>query len=159
VAKSETDRAAVRRPAASEPIIVETKLARPLVRVEHVTRGDLLGRLGEGAARKLTLLTAPPGFGKTTLLAEWAAVEDDRAVAWVSLDDDDNDPARFFASVVAALRTVEPGIGARALAAYATPGVGLVDVVLPLFLNEVAGLDTAPARSRRLPPDYEHGYP
>jgi LuxR family maltose regulon positive regulatory protein len=143
VAKSETDRAAVRRAAASEPIIVETKLARPLVRVEHVTRGDLLGRLGQDAARKLTLLTAPPGFGKTTLLAEWAAVEESRAVAWVSLDDNDNDPARFFASVVAALRTVEPGIGARALAAYATPGVGLVDVVLPIFLNEVVGLDKA----------------
>jgi ATP/maltotriose-dependent transcriptional regulator MalT len=143
VAETETDRAAGRRPAATEPIIVETKIARPPVRVEHVSRGDLLEVLGQGVARKLTLLTAPPGFGKTTLLAEWASVAEGRAVAWVSLDDDDNDPARFFAYVVAALRTVEPEIGARALAAQETPGVGLVDVVLPLFLNDVAGLERA----------------
>jgi ATP/maltotriose-dependent transcriptional regulator MalT len=140
VAKTETDQGAVPRPAAPDVIIVQTKLACPPVRVEHVTRGDLLERLGPDPARKLTLLTAPPGFGKTTLLAEWAS-EGDRPVAWLSLDDDDNDPARFFACVVAALRTVEPGIGARALAAHATPGAGLVDVVLPLFLNEVAGLE------------------
>jgi LuxR family transcriptional regulator, maltose regulon positive regulatory protein len=143
VGETETDRAAGRRPAATEPIIVETKIARPPVRVEHVSRGDLLEVLSQGVARKLTLLTAPPGFGKTSLLAEWASVEEGRAVAWVSLDDDDNDPARFFAYVVAALRTVEPEIAARALAAQETPGVGLVDVVLPLFLNEVADLERA----------------
>jgi LuxR family transcriptional regulator, maltose regulon positive regulatory protein len=143
VAKTETDRIAVRRSGVSEPIIVETKVARPPVRPEHVSRADLLEFLAQGVTRKLTLLTAPPGFGKTTLLAEWASVEEGRAVAWVSLDDDDNDPARFFSYVVAALGTVESEIGARALAAHATPGTGLVDVVLPLFLNDVAGLDKA----------------
>jgi len=94
----------------------------------------------EGVARKLTLLTAPPGFGKTTLLAEWAAAEEGRVVAWLWLDDDDNDPARFFAYVVEALRTVEPDLGAHALAALGTPGAGLIDVVLPLFLNDLAAL-------------------
>jgi ATP/maltotriose-dependent transcriptional regulator MalT len=141
VAKTETDRSAVRRPPAPEPVIVETKLTRPPLRAEHVARGDLLQRLGQGAARKLTLLAAPPGFGKSTLLAEWASLDESREVAWLSLDDNDNDPARFFAHVVAALRTVEPDVGARALAAHSTPGTGLVDVVLPLFLNEVAGLE------------------
>jgi LuxR family maltose regulon positive regulatory protein len=141
VAKTETDQGAVRRPGASEPVIVETKITCPPIRIEHVSRGDLLERLRLGAKRKLTLLTAPPGFGKTTLLAEWASAEEGHAAAWLSLDDNDNDPARFFASVVAALRTVEPGIGGRALAAHATPGVGLVDVVLPLFLNEVTVLE------------------
>jgi LuxR family maltose regulon positive regulatory protein len=140
---TETEQGAVPRSASSELIIVETKLARPPVRVEHVTRGNLLVRLDEGGTRKLTLLTAPPGFGKTTLLTEWASADEGHAVAWLSLDDDDNDPARFFAYVVAALRTVEPEIGARALAAHATPGTGLVDVVLPLFLNELAALDKA----------------
>jgi LuxR family transcriptional regulator, maltose regulon positive regulatory protein len=65
---TETEQGAVPRSASSELIIVETKLARPPVRVEHVTRGNLLVRLDEGGTRKLTLLTAPPGFGKTTLL-------------------------------------------------------------------------------------------
>jgi LuxR family transcriptional regulator, maltose regulon positive regulatory protein len=143
VATTQTDPDSVRRPGPSVPVIVETKLARPPVRATHVTRGELLAFLAQGVAGKLTLLTAPPGFGKTTLLAEWASVEEGRATAWVSLDDDDNDPARFFAYVVAAVRTVEPEFGARTLAAHATPGVGLVDVVLPLFLNEVAGLDKA----------------
>jgi LuxR family maltose regulon positive regulatory protein len=121
-------------------VILETKLTRPPVRAEHVPRSELLQLLRDGAARKLTLVAAPPGFGKTTLVAEWAAAERDRAVAWLSLDDDDNDPGRFFTYVIAALRTVEPDIGARALAAsHGAPGAGLVDVVLPLFLNDVAG--------------------
>lgn len=136
-----TDRAAVGRPGAPDPVILETKLARPPVRPEHVARAELLGQLREGAARRLALLTTPPGFGKTTLLAEWAAAEEERAVAWLSLDEDDNDPARFFAYVIAALRTVEPEVGGRALAAHGMPGAGLVDVVLPLFLNEVAALE------------------
>jgi LuxR family maltose regulon positive regulatory protein len=82
------------------------------------------------------VVAAPPGFGKTTLLAASLA-EADR-VAWLSLDEDDNDPARFFLYAVAALRTVEPELGARALAAHSTPGAGLVDVVLPILLNELA---------------------
>ncbi len=81
-------------------------------------------------------MAAPPGFGKTTLLAAWLA-EADR-VAWLSLDEDDNDPARFFVYAVAALRTVEPELGAQALAAHSTPGAGLVDVVLPILLNDLA---------------------
>jgi ATP/maltotriose-dependent transcriptional regulator MalT len=141
VARTEAEQGAVRPPAASEPTIVKTKLARPPARVEHVARGGLLNLLDRGATCKLTLLTAPPGFGKTTLLAEWATADEGRAVAWLSLDDDDNDPARFVAYMVAALRTVEPELGARALAAQATPGAGLVDVVLPLLVNDAAGLE------------------
>ncbi|MDH4103886.1 MAG: LuxR C-terminal-related transcriptional regulator [Thermoleophilia bacterium] len=136
------DKDAVGRSGASGPVILETKLARPSVRAEHVARRELLERLREGAGRKLTLLTAPPGFGKTTLLAEWAAAEDERAVAWLSLDEDDNDHARFFSYVIEALRTVEPAIGGRALAAHAAPGAELIDVVLPLLLNDLAALET-----------------
>jgi ATP/maltotriose-dependent transcriptional regulator MalT len=131
----------VDRSAATRPVILEAKLARPRARSEHVARPDLRAVLAEGITRPLTLLAAPPGFGKTTLLAEWAEATAEPAVAWLSLDDDDNDPARFFAYVVAALRTVQTGIGGHALAAQATPGAGLVEVVLPLFLNDLAVLE------------------
>jgi LuxR family maltose regulon positive regulatory protein len=141
VRTAETGQGAAERSGASDPIILETKLTRPPVRSEHVARRQVLARLREATARKLTLLTAPPGFGKTTLLAEWAADEEQRAVAWLSLDEDDNDPARFFAHLIGALRTAEPELGARALAAHGTPGAGLVDVVLPLFLNDLAALE------------------
>jgi ATP/maltotriose-dependent transcriptional regulator MalT len=121
-------------------VVLETKLTRPPVRSEHVPRRELLGVLRDGGPRRLTLLTAPPGFGKTTLLAEWAAAEDGKAVAWLSLDEDDNDPARFFAYMTAALQRAEPGLGGRALAALRSPGGQLIEVVLPLLLNDLAGL-------------------
>ena len=126
--------------AAPEAVVLETKLARPRVRSEHVARRDLLGILRSGSPR-LTLVAAPPGFGKTTLLAEWAAALDGPAAAWLSVDEDDNDPARFFAYMTAALRRVEPELGGRALAALRSQSAHLVEVVLPLLLNDLAGLD------------------
>jgi LuxR family maltose regulon positive regulatory protein len=128
------------RVAAPETVVLETKLSRPRVRAEHVPRHDLLAALRTGSQR-LTLLAAPPGFGKTTLLAEWAAARDGPAVAWLSVDEDDNDPARFFAYVVEALRRVEPDVGGRALAALRSPGADLIGVVLPLLLNDLAAPD------------------
>lgn len=127
--------------AAPEAVLLETKLTRPRVRPEHVPRRDLLARLRNAGWRRLTLLAAPPGFGKTTLLAEWAQQEGAPTVAWLSLDEDDNDPVRFFTYTVAALRRVEPEFGSRALAALRVPGADLVEVALPLFLNDLAGLD------------------
>ena len=131
------------RSRASGPVILQTKLARPPLRAAHVARRELLELLRDGATRKLTLLTAPPGFGKTTLLAEFAAAEQDRSVAWLSLDDDDNDPARFFAYVVETLRAAAPDIGTRAVSALSTPDAGLVDTVLPLFLNDLTAQEAA----------------
>jgi LuxR family maltose regulon positive regulatory protein len=128
------------RVGAPETVVLETKLTRPPVRAEHVPRHDLLAVLRSGA-RRLTLLAAPPGFGKTTLLAEWAAAGDGPPVAWLSVDEEDNDPARFFAYMVEALRRVERELGGRALAALRTPGADLVDVVLPLLLNDLAALE------------------
>ncbi len=129
------------RSSASGPVILETKLTRPPVRAGHVARSELLELLRAEAGRKLTLLTAPPGFGKTTLLAAWAATEGERTVVWLSLDDDDNDPARFFGYAIAALQLVEPHLGTHALAAHEAPGARLLDVVLPLLLNDLAALD------------------
>ncbi len=124
-----------------EAVVLETKLTPPRVRPEHVPRRVLLAALRAASACKLTLVAAPPGFGKSTLLAAWAATHPGPAVAWLSLDEHDNDPARFFTYVAAALRHAAPELGERALAALRGPGAALVDVVLPLFLNELAGLD------------------
>jgi ATP/maltotriose-dependent transcriptional regulator MalT len=126
------------RVAAPEVVVLETKLTRPRIRSEHVPRRDLLSVLRSGS-RRLTLVAAPPGFGKTTLLAEWAG-EEGPAVAWLSVDDDDNDPVRFFAYMIEALRREEPELGGRALAALRAPGADPVEVVLPLLLNDLAGL-------------------
>jgi LuxR family maltose regulon positive regulatory protein len=136
VATKTSERVEADRSDASGRVVLETKVTRPPVRAEYVARPELAERLREAADRALTVVAAPPGFGKTTLLAASLA-EADR-VAWLSLDEDDNDPARFFIYAVAALRTVEPELGARALAAHRTPGAGLVDVVLPILLNELA---------------------
>jgi len=127
--------------AGAEPVVVETKVTRPRVRSEHVQRWGLVAAL-RADSRRLTLVAAPPGFGKTTLLAEWAATEDAPGVAWLSVDEDDNDPARFFAYAAEALQRVEPELGGRALAAVRSPGADLLEVVLPLLLNDLAGLES-----------------
>src|SRR5918911_3278308 len=98
--------------------LVETKLYVPRRRRGMVPRPRLAARLRRGAEAKLTLVSAPAGFGKTTLLTEWlaAAPADGTSVAWLSLDQRDNHAATFWAYLIAALRTVAPGVGADALA-------------------------------------------
>lgn len=125
------------RAESSGPVVLETNLTPPRVRPEHVERRRLTAQLRPGAMPRLTLVAAPPGFGKSTLLAEWASTQE-RPVAWLSLGDNDNDPARFLADLVAALRRVEPDIGERALVALRGPAADLFGVVLPGLLNELA---------------------
>jgi LuxR family maltose regulon positive regulatory protein len=86
--------------------LLTTKLYVPPTRPRLVSRPRLIELLNAGLHRKLTLVSAPAGFGKTTLLSEWVA-QCDRPVAWLSLDEGDNDVARFLAYLVAALRTIE----------------------------------------------------
>ena len=76
--------------------LLQTKLYIPPVRPELVSRPRLIERLNAGlpAGRKLSLVSAPAGFGKTTLVSEWVA-GCERPIAWLSLDDGDNDPTRF----------------------------------------------------------------
>src|SRR3954467_8706431 len=82
------------------PLLLATKLQAPAVRRELVGRGALVRRLHEGAGARVTVVTAPPGWGKTTLLAAWRLVEGGRPpFAWVSLDPGDNDPMRFWSYV------------------------------------------------------------
>src|SRR3954447_13580474 len=120
-------------------VVAATKLRAPRPRPDAVARPLLVAALGAGRAGKVTLLAAPPGAGKTTLLAQWAATGE--RFAWLSLDESENDPTRFWLCVIAALRTAAPGIGAGAEAALRSPGAGLTDVVVPLLINEVVGLD------------------
>ena len=90
-------------------VLLATKLHIPRPRPGLVARPRLLDRLGEGVSRQLVLVCTPAGFGKTTLLADWARAGR-RPVAWLSLDAGDNDPARFWRHVAAALDTVRPGV-------------------------------------------------
>ena len=118
--------------------LVASKLVTPAPRAGLIRRADLLSLLQASRQLKLCLVEAPAGSGKTTLLAQWQAAAGGGRVAWVSLDEDDNDPTRFWIYVVEALRTVEPGVGAAALEALRRPSADLYRAVLPGLLNELS---------------------
>src|SRR4051794_32221438 len=99
---------------------LQTKLYPPPQRPRLVQRADLLGWLREHAQHPLTLVSAPAGFGKTTLISAWAA-QRERRVAWLSLDADDNDLPRFLTYLVAALQSCQPDLGTTALTLLAAP--------------------------------------
>ena len=122
--------------------LLETKLYVPRPRRGLVLRPRLSERLDRGTASKLVLVSAPAGFGKTTLLTEWLAAgpAGERLAAWLSLDRGDNDPASFWAYVIAALRTVASGIGESALALLRAPQPPPVEAVLTALLNDVAAV-------------------
>src|SRR5215216_1619307 len=117
--------------------LVASKLAAPAPRAGLLPRAGLQSLLEVGLQGKLCLVEAPAGFGKTTLLSLWQAAAGGSRVAWVSLDDGDNDPTRFWGYVVEALRTVEPDVGASALAALGRPSADLCRAVLPGLLNDL----------------------
>src|SRR6185436_1355357 len=94
--------------------LLATKLYLPPPRSNAVLRPRLIERLNQGLHRKLTLISAPAGFGKTTLLSAWVT-GCDRPTAWLSLDARDNDLTRFLTYLVAALQTIAPTIGAGVL--------------------------------------------
>src|ERR687896_1062114 len=100
-----------------------TKLYVPKPRRGLVTRPRLRERLRRAAEAKLTLVSAPAGFGKTTLLAEWLGNTTGEAhtVAWLSLDPADNEPASFWTYVATALQTAVPGVGSSALELITSP--------------------------------------
>ena len=125
--------------------LLETKFYVPRPRRGLVPRRRLSERLDRGAASKLMLISAPAGFGKTTLLTEWlaagpAAPADERLVAWLSLDRGDNDPASFWAYVIAALRTVASGVGESALALLHAPQRPPIETVLTVLLNDLGAI-------------------
>jgi len=126
--------------------LVQTKLYIPKLRRGLVSRPRLSERLSRTSHPRLTLVSAPPGFGKTTLLAAWLAADAavERPVAWVSLEETEREPGSFWTYVVTALDAAAPGVGASALPVLqtATPPI---ESVLATVLNELgalpAGLD------------------
>jgi LuxR family transcriptional regulator, maltose regulon positive regulatory protein len=121
---------------------VWTKLSPPATRAGLVRRASLESLLQASVQAKLCLLAAPAGFGKTTLLLQWRASVDGGRVAWVSLDEGDNDPTRFWTYVVEALRAVEPTVGAAAAEALRRPSADFYRVVLPSLINELHAIDS-----------------
>ena len=121
--------------------ILATKLYIPPPRPKVVLRPRLIERLNEGltSGRKLTLISAPAGFGKTTLVSEWVA-GCERPVAWLSLDEGDNDPARFLTYLVAALQTIAPNIGEGVLAVLQSPQPPPTESILTTLLNEITAI-------------------
>jgi LuxR family maltose regulon positive regulatory protein len=118
--------------------LVATKLHAPSVRPGLVPRRKLLEQLCATEGLKLTLVCAPAGWGKTVLLGEWrASAEETRSFAWLSLDRGDDDPTRFWAYVIEALRGVDSGLGVPALAALPGSAGGLIDSVVGPLLNDL----------------------
>ena len=129
----------------STPVLA-TKLFVPPPRPGAVLRPRLIARLNEGlaAGRRLTLISASAGFGKTTLVSEWVADcergEPKVRVAWLSLEEGDNDLTRFLTYLVAALQTVAANIGAGVLAALQSPQPPPAETLLTALINELAAI-------------------
>jgi LuxR family maltose regulon positive regulatory protein len=185
---SDTSRQAVAGPAAS-PILDEppapapavglplltTKLTLPPARANLVARPRLIALMAKGIAGKLTLIAAPAGFGKTTLLAQglgagsWGSesagansqlsTPNSRSVAWLALDSGDNDPTTFLRCLIAALQQVMPvPVGTLALALIQAPQPPALTTLLTMLINDLVGihLDAVPPRRFALVLDDYH---
>src|SRR5262245_1598484 len=143
------------------PTLMVTKLALPRLRSPHVSRAHLVAALDAGLERKMIMVAAPAGFGKTTLMAQWLAdtpkgkrqkpndTDDGSAlpitfsllpfhVAWLALDAEDNDPSRFLSHLIAAIQIHRPQVGQALLAALQSPQPPAVEHVLPALINQLA---------------------
>jgi LuxR family maltose regulon positive regulatory protein len=119
--------------------IIATKLFSPLLRPEVIHRPHLTVRLEEGRQRQLTLISAPAGFGKTTLVSEWIAGSG-QPVAWLSLDADDNDITCFLIYLVYSLQTILINIGDGLLGMLEAPQPPTPEFVLTTLLNELSSV-------------------
>src|SRR5215218_789795 len=125
----------------SAPVLVATKLHVPALRPGLVARHELVARLVADRERRLTLLCAPAGWGKSTLLSAWcASPQETRPFAWLLLDPADSDPVRFWSYAIGAIRSVRPELGTASLAALRSARRDLVDVVVAPLINELVAL-------------------
>ena len=119
--------------------LIATKLYIPPSRTELVLRPRLTEQLDSGRHHKLTLISAPAGFGKTTLVSEWVA-GGRRPVAWLSLAEEESDPARFLTYLIAALQTIAGEIGATALPVLQSPQPLPIEAILTSLINDIAAI-------------------
>jgi LuxR family transcriptional regulator, maltose regulon positive regulatory protein len=119
--------------------ILTTKLYVPPPQPRLVLRPHLIMQLNEGLHRKLALISAPAGFGKTTVLSDWVA-GCQRPVAWLSLDEGDSDPTRFLSHLIAALQTISPDMGQGVSAALRSPQPPSIESILTALINEITAV-------------------
>ena len=118
--------------------VLATKLYIPPPPPKVVARPRLIEQLDYGLStrRNITLISAPAGFGKTTLVTEWIT-KSSRPAAWLSLDENDNDPARFLIYFISALQTVSPNLGAGLLDVLQSSQSSPIESILTALLNEI----------------------
>ncbi|MDH4208968.1 MAG: hypothetical protein OEV76_08835, partial [Anaerolineae bacterium] len=119
--------------------LLTTKLRPPSPRSPLVARPHLLARLDEALQHRLTLVSAPPGYGKTTLLSEWLR-RCEHPFAWLSLDEEDNDPVRLLHYLVAALQKINPQIGQTVVGMLLAPQPAQPELVLTMLINDIDGV-------------------
>ncbi|KAB8141060.1 hypothetical protein F8S13_21315 [Chloroflexia bacterium SDU3-3] len=126
-------------PSLASPGLISTKLMPPPARAGMLPRSRLLDRMRLALDRPLTLVVAPAGFGKTTLVASWLrTLGRDVRTAWLTLDEADNEPVRFWTYLVAALQQVRPGVGSEATALLRVARPGMVDPAVTALINALA---------------------
>src|SRR5437763_1687844 len=121
-------------------VVIATKLFRPGLRQQSVERKRLHDVLRHGLTLPLTLVVAPAGWGKSTLVADWLAC-DAVTAGWVSLDSGDNDPKRFWRYLLLAADQAGSAAGAVALQRLDAAGSDVLRDVLPAFVNELASAE------------------
>ncbi|MCB9098896.1 MAG: tetratricopeptide repeat protein [Anaerolineales bacterium] len=123
--------------------LLKTKLYIPPARPQLVPRPRLTRQLNQGLHRKLTLVAAPPGFGKTTLMSEWQAAlsVDGCSMVWVSLDEQDNDPVRFWSYVVTALDAAVADLAENISPLLHTPQAPDIEAILITLINTLTAIE------------------
>ena len=113
-----------------------TKLHIPQSKKNTVHRFNLYEKLDEGLNRRLILVSAGAGFGKTTLMCDWVR-KNEIPTAWFSIDESDNDPLEFLNILISSLQTIDKGIGHSSLELLKSPGTVTTEYILELLINDI----------------------
>jgi len=121
--------------------LLPSKLHIPCMQTGHIKRLDLLRKLDADHIKKLILVSAPAGFGKSTTIADWIR-STGQPSAWVSLEDSDNDPIRFLSYILAALQTVDPNLDDSALVFFQSPSGSALEAALTVLMSQLEEIKT-----------------